>query len=505
MKTLQSTILLICFYIIWMTTALPAQADTTYIVQWGDTLSAIALRFNTTTQLLAQANGIVDPNRIYAGQQLIIPTGEPPAPDNSVIYVVQRGDNLYRISLRFGVSMQAIAQANGITNVNVIYVGQELIIPGVLDDVPTPPPATPTVPNPTATAPAATVISPSPTSTMLPPSPTSTTRPPSPTPTTVPPTATVVSSQLLFELGGQTQTLSRPDLMQQAGMTWVKYQHKWSPTDVPTIVTEPIAQARANGFKVLYSITGANVNPEPGAIDFEAFVAYLGEVAALPDPPDAIEVWNEMNIDFEWPAGEIDPESYVNNMLKPAYETIKAANPNIMVISGAPAPTGFDDTVHAWADDRYVNGMAAAGAASYMDCIGVHHNAGATAPSAAEGHPAGTHYSWYYGATRDLYYNAFDGERPICLTELGYLSGDGFDGLPPNFSWAADTSVAEHAQWLAEAADLSSNSGRVRLLIVFNVDFTLYEPEGDPQAGYAMLRPDGSCPACETLQAVMGE
>jgi hypothetical protein len=166
------------------------------------------------------------------------------------------------------------------------------------------------------------------------------------------------------------------------------------------------------------------------------------------------------------------------------------------------APTGFDNNTNAWADSRYIQGMAAAGAANYMDCIGVHHNAGATSPTANSGHPGGSHYSWYYAATRDLYYNAFGGARQLCFTELGYLSGEGFPSIPPNFAWAANTSVAEHAQWLAEAASLSASSGRVRLMVVFNVDFTQYGD--DPQAGYAMLRPNGSCPACDTLRNVMG-
>src|SRR5690606_39376698 len=95
-----------------------------------------------------------------------------------------------------------------------------------------------------------------------------------------------------------------------------------------------------------------------------------------------IEVWNEQNIDGEWPAGQISPQAYVDNVLRPAYAAIKAANPNVLVISGAPSPTGFDNGTNAWADNRYIAGMAAAGAANYADCIGIHFNAGATAPSA---------------------------------------------------------------------------------------------------------------------------
>ena len=283
-------------------------------------------------------------------------------------------------------------------------------------------------------------------------------------------------------------------------MTWVKFQYKWGPGDSPDAVAGRIADAHAQGFKVLISITGANTYPSSGSLDFNSFVSFVRGVAAL--GPDAIEVWNEMNIDFEWPAGEINPSAYVNNMLAPAYSAIKGVNPNVMVISGALAPTGFDNGTNAWSDSRYIQGMAAAGAASYMDCIGVHHNAGATSPTTSSGHPGGSHYSWYYAPTRDLYYNAFGGARKVCFTELGYLSSEGFSSLPGNFSWAANTSLAEHAQWLAEAASLSAASGRVRLMIVFNVDFTEYGT--DPQAGYALIRPNGGCPACDTLRAVMG-
>ena len=60
----------------------------------------------------------------------------------------------------------------------------------------------------------------------------------------------------------------------------------------------------------------------------------------------------------------------------------------------------------------------------------------------------------------------------------------------------AQTLLAEVA-WLAEAAQLSRNSGVVRMMIVFNVDFTFYG--ADPQAGYAIIRPNGDCPACRAL------
>ena len=66
-----------------------------------------------------------------------------------------------------------------------------------------------------------------------------------------------------------------------------------------------------------------------------------------------------------------------------------------------------------------------------------------------------------------------------------------------NHVYVQNVTLEQHAAWLAEAAALASQSGKVRLMIVWNVDFTVYG--GDPQAGYAMIRADGSCPACDAM------
>ena len=482
-----------------------------YIVKAGDTLSRIASSFGVTLQAIMQRNNISNPNYIYVGQQLYIPASgggqpqptatssapqptqppaQPTATPNSqgyTLYTVQRGDTLARIAQRFGTTIDAIMRLNNLSNPNYIYIGQQLKIPTSGGQ-----------PQPTA----------------IPPQPTATASAPQPTqpaaPTSVPTSApTIAPTQAprpvgSFALGGQTHTFANPDIMRGVGMTWVKFQHKWNPSDQPNIVSGRIADAHARGFKVLLSIPGAQTYPS--SIDFGKYVEFMAGVAALSDAPDALEIWNEMNIDFEWPQGTISPESYVNNMLKPAYQRIKAANSNVMVISGAPAPTGFDNGTNAWADDRYMAGLAAAGAANYMDCVGVHHNAGATSPTATSGHPGGSHYSWYFWPTFNVYYNAFGGAKPLCITEIGYVTGEDFGGsLPPNFSWANGTSLNEHAQWLGEVVSLAGTSGKVRLLVLFNVDFTYYDPNGDPQAGFALLRPNGACPACANIKAAMGK
>ncbi len=299
-----------------------------------------------------------------------------------------------------------------------------------------------------------------------------------------------------FGYGGHVDSFAYPDLMRYAGMTWVKRQIRFSWGSPGSIAAGAIEQAHANGFKILLGVVGnANDVIQPGY--FEEYARFVGEVAAL--GPDAIEVWNEQNIDREWAHGHIDPASYTQ-LLALAYNAIKSANPNVAVISSAPAPTGAEGafgTDAVWNDDRYVRGMAAAGAARYMDCIGAHYNEGIVAPSQTAGDPRGNYYTRYFWGMVNTYYSAFGGARPVCFTELGYLSPEGLGPLPADYAWGADTSVAEQARWLAEAVRLARNSGRVRLVIIWNVDFTNYA--GDPMAGYAIIRPGGSCPACDAL------
>ena len=112
----------------------PAGECFTYVVQPGDTLYSLALRFGTTVSDIALQNNIVNPSLIFVGQQLTIcPQGvtppPPPPPAGCTPYTVQTGDTLYSIAIRFGSTVQAIAQANNITNPNLIFVGQKLCIP----------------------------------------------------------------------------------------------------------------------------------------------------------------------------------------------------------------------------------------------------------------------------------------------------------------------------------------------------------------------------------------
>jgi LysM repeat protein len=115
-----------------------------YTVRWGDTLYSIARRFGTTVQAIAAVNGITNPSLIRIGQVLCIPGGTvpppppPPPPPTDCWYVVKAGDTLYRIALQYNTTIWYLASINGIpTSCFNIYVGQRLRVPCTVTPPPT--------------------------------------------------------------------------------------------------------------------------------------------------------------------------------------------------------------------------------------------------------------------------------------------------------------------------------------------------------------------------------
>lgn len=116
------------------------------IVNSGETLTSIAVRYGISVEVLLRANNLPNPNFVYSGQRLLIPDplmqfpgltaqNQPiqivqPQPASSVFYTVLPGDTLAGIAAKYGVSIAAIAQANNLTNYNFVWYGQRLRIPG---------------------------------------------------------------------------------------------------------------------------------------------------------------------------------------------------------------------------------------------------------------------------------------------------------------------------------------------------------------------------------------
>ncbi|MDX2162248.1 MAG: hypothetical protein SF162_13060 [bacterium] len=330
---------------------------------------------------------------------------------------------------------------------------------------------------------------------------------PTPEPPQIVPRPQVVNPLPIF-VGGQLDTFDDEAvaLMQDAGMTWIKWQIPYVIGDANlfNVARDRINYSHQNGMYAMLSIKGSK--DEMAAVGFEEYfrlyAEFTGQIAAL--QPDAIQIWNEMNLDREWPLGTISPDDYTD-LLRQSYQAIKATDPRVVVITGAPAPTGAEGAFgldRVWNDDRYYAGMAAAGAGDFSDCIGIHYNEGILPPTARGGDPRGEYPTYYlpYMIERAQYpftIGGRTGER-LCFSELGYLSPDGYGQLPAGFAWGQNTSEAEQAEWLRDAIQYAASTGQVDLIIVFNVNYTRFV-DGDPQGGFAIIRPDGSCPACEAI------
>ena len=114
-----------------LTVASPAGADEIVIVEAGDSLSEIAAEYGTSVSALMAANGITDPDRLYMGQELVVPgTGVTPTTLPPLVVVVQSGDSLSGIAAEYGVTLSALIAANAIDDPDRVHPGQELVIPG---------------------------------------------------------------------------------------------------------------------------------------------------------------------------------------------------------------------------------------------------------------------------------------------------------------------------------------------------------------------------------------
>jgi len=108
-----------------------AHAPTWHWVVRAETLFSIGRLYNVSPWTIASANQLANPNRIYVGQRLYIPAGQPYYPPSRCgsYYTVRRGDTLFRIGRAYGASAWSIARANRIYNMNYIWAGQRLFIP----------------------------------------------------------------------------------------------------------------------------------------------------------------------------------------------------------------------------------------------------------------------------------------------------------------------------------------------------------------------------------------
>ncbi len=318
----------------------------------------------------------------------------------------------------------------------------------------------------------------------------------------------------------------------QLHLTWVKQQVRWDdfstgPGQMDWSGYDAMVDAaNEQGLKVMLSVVGApkwsrsyfDDNPQSAPPDdFALFAQFLQEmVTRYKGRIHAVEVWNEENLDREWDTQQgVNAASYVD-LLKQAYQTIKQVDPSIIVISGALSPVGASaadpnnpNRVIYMDDFQYFQQMIDAGFLNYADCVGAHHNGinmppdvtwdeGYNDPNAQFRGPFDNpDHSWSFKSTLWGYHDMIQQagyNTPLCVTEFGWATAEGFDGYPPGFEFALDNTLEEQATWDAEAFQLMRRWGFVYLAFLWNLDYSYKGGLGptDPNAPYSILDLQGA-------------
>ncbi len=319
-----------------------------------------------------------------------------------------------------------------------------------------------------------------------------------------------------FQLGVQVQ-VSIDNMAQwtnvarnQLSVRWVKKQVRWQdvelePGNFDWYETDTYLTATdAEGLNVLLSVLTApdwarepgvdltHIGPPANVQDYANFVTAL--LRRYPGQIHAIEVWNEQNLDREWTStGGLSAANYIN-LLRTAYQAIKAVDPGVIVVSGALSPTGLSDGVHAYDDFVYMDAMIAAGLLNYTDCVGAHHNGINLSPEYSydsgyndqaatfRGPFDNPHHSWSFRSTLQTY-AAKIAQAPnstgqkLCVTEFGWASAEGLSGIPEGFGFAQDNTLEEQRDFTLLALDYMKDSDFVWLAFLWNLNY-------GPQAGW---------------------
>lgn len=514
--------------------------QTTHTVQAGENLTRIALKYGTTVQAIVQANNITNPNLVFVGQVLTIPgagitptlqptgtvSAPPPqpttAPAGETIHVVQPGENLFRVALKYGLSTAFLASYNGITNPNVIYVGQRIRIPSGAAAQPQPQPATPA---PVGATPLPATVA----ATLVPTNVPAVTMIPAATPTPGMPQNTATNVGFAYGVQLHLPNQNIPQVVQAASaleVTWVKQQIEWAiyEANAGSINWAPLDEIvnalDGAGFNILLSVGSApgwarDSDQEKGPpTDYQTYANFIGQLAQrYKGKVDAYEVWNEQNLRREWntPRG-ISAASYVE-LLRLAYTAIKNADSSALVITGGLAPTGFNDGVNAIDDRVYLRQMYAAGVAEWSDAIGAHPNGWANPPDSTccrNNRPAvpawDDHPSFFFKQTladyRQIMVENGDSGTFIWPTEFGWGSNDGLNvEPPPEYAFVAFTSLDEQASYILRGFQLGKELGYIGPMFLWNLNFcpvvgvtgeqclwSLLDPAGNPRPAYLTLR-----------------
>lgn len=315
---------------------------------------------------------------------------------------------------------------------------------------------------------------------------------------------------------GNPRTTDRDlGLLRAAGFTWQKTLFRWEEIEPQrgqfnwTESDRVVRASAAAGVKIIARLDfqpdwaradGAHNGPPDNYDDFGRFVSALANryrTGSDIGPLQAIEVWNEPNLNREWgmqPINQQQAGDYVR-LLQVAYEAAKAAEPSLIVVSAGLSPTGWSDDT-ARPDDLYLQWMYDAGAKAYFDVLGA-HGPGFKAPPDISPEEAsmspvwGGHRSFTFRRVEDLrkiMVSNGDAAKQIWLLEFGWTT----DEVNPAYAWHRVT-PDQQAEYLLAAYKWAHDNWSPWIGVM--TLWTLPDPSWGPEREeywWAVANPDGS-------------
>lgn len=460
-----------------------------YVVQRGDTLARIAARYGTTVSVLAAENNIVNIDLIFVGQRLIVPaqTNLTVTPSASITpvstattatlvptatieagrtYVVQIGDTLAKIAVRYNVTLAQLLALNTFDNPNIILPGHVIILPAAATE----PPLTPT------------------------------SSPPLPTLMQLPTLTPDTSMESSFAYGvsafyvGQ-DAISLANGVATLGIGLVRLTVNWRDIEAVqgqpdfSVLDEVVRVSDAGGLNILLTVSTSpdwarSRSEEQGPPDdFNHYTQFMEALAGrYSGVVDAYQIWYEPNLRREWfsDVHQISPQSYME-LLRGAYAAVKRADPAALVITAGLAPTGYDDGVNAINDRVFLTGLYAENLIAVSDAVAAHPGGWANPPdatccAAVEG--VVTHYqdrSFFFKDTLDDYRAIMiqnRDDRPLWVTKFGW--GSSADTTPPSegsgYIYVTYTDLNEQAAYAVRAFEMGKDLGFVGPMFLDNLN-----------------------------------
>ena len=313
----------------------------------------------------------------------------------------------------------------------------------------------------------------------------------------------------------------------EAGFNWTKQQVIWDDIEKQQGIfnwgewDEALNAPSARGLKLMVSIVKAppwarapftSVGPPANPEDIKPFMTAL--IQRFKGKIHAVEVWNEANLHHEW--GVMGPDAYrqYGQMLKAAYESIKAVDPTVVVLFGAPTPTGVTDPHIGMDDATYIRRVYEEfpEVKNYFDALAVHPNGGANHPDDTFG---GQNRSiWGWNNHPSFFFNRFeeikaimiaqgDPNKTIWFSEFGWSSTP-VTQIVGGYEYSQYNSEQDQADFLVRAFQkIKADFPYVTHMFVWNLNFQQLVGPTDEKYGFGILRQDGSNrPAFDALKAM---